>query len=60
MHYYVLFKLLVTIKKLSIVGDLWEDNNKFVMPMKCKELTLQFPKGDMGDQVKCKSWKSRQ
>jgi hypothetical protein len=49
MHYYVLFKLLVTIKKLSIVGDLWEDNNKFVMPMKCKELTLKFPQGDMDD-----------
>jgi hypothetical protein len=28
------------LKRLSIVGDLWEDNNKFVMPVKCKEFNF--------------------
>jgi hypothetical protein len=28
------------LKRLSIVGDLWEGNNKFVMPMKCKEFNF--------------------
>lgn len=44
MHYYVLFKLLVNTKRISIVGDLWEDNNKFVMPMKCKEFNFAISK----------------
>ncbi len=44
MDYYVLFKLLVNTKRLSIVGDLCEDNNKFVMPMKCKEFNFAISK----------------
>jgi hypothetical protein len=32
------------LKRLSIVGDLWENNNKFVMPMKCKEFNFAISK----------------